>query len=149
MGIIDFVKEAGESLLETVGLSDNPVDSEAIEAKVKENGLQVNDLAVKVNEETASVKGQAETQSDREKTVLVVGNVEGIAKVDDQMTVNKPEPEAQYYTVRSGDSLSKIAKQHYGNANKYFAIFDANRPMLKDPDLIYPGQQLRIPPLNS
>jgi nucleoid-associated protein YgaU len=59
--------------------------------------------------------------------------------------VEKQEPEATYYEVQKGDTLSKIAKQHYGDANKYPAIFEANKPMLKDPDEIYPGQRLRIP----
>ena len=62
------------------------------------------------------------------------------------MTVKKKEPEAKYYTVVKGDSLSKIAKQYYGDAMKYPVIFDANKPMLTDPDKIYPGQVLRIPP---
>ena len=65
------------------------------------------------------------------------------------MTVDQSQPEAQYYTVVRGDTLSKIAKQYYGDANKYPAIFEANKPMLKSPDLIYPGQMLRIPPLND
>ena len=47
----------------------------------------------------------------------------------------------------SGDNLSKIAKKFYGDANKYPVIFEANKPMLKDPNKIYPGQNLRIPPL--
>jgi nucleoid-associated protein YgaU len=50
------------------------------------------------------------------------------------------------YTVEKGDTLSGIAKKMYGNANKYPQIFEANKPMLKDPDKIYPGQVLRIPP---
>ena len=62
------------------------------------------------------------------------------------MTVEAPEPEAQFYTVQSGDTLSKIAKEMYGDAMKYNDIFEANTPMLKDPNLIYPGQVLRIPP---
>ena len=56
-----------------------------------------------------------------------------------------PEAEADFYTVKAGDSLSKIAKEYYGDAMKYPAIFEANKPMLKDPDKIYPGQVLRIP----
>ena len=55
--------------------------------------------------------------------------------------------EAQYYDVKSGDTLSKIAKQFYGDANQYNCILEANRPMLKDADHIYPGQKLRIPAL--
>jgi nucleoid-associated protein YgaU len=73
--------------------------------------------------------------------------VAGVAQVKDMMTVEKKsEPEAQYYTVVSGDTLSKIAKQFYGDANQYQRIFEANRPMLAHPDRIYPGQKLRIPP---
>lgn len=52
------------------------------------------------------------------------------------------------YTVEKGDTLSKIAKAMYGNAGKYPVIFEANQPMLKHPDKIYPGQVLRIPPLD-
>jgi nucleoid-associated protein YgaU len=60
--------------------------------------------------------------------------------------VDAPEPEARFYTVAKGDTLSKIAKAEYGDANAYPAIFEANRPMLSHPDRIYPGQVLRIPP---
>jgi nucleoid-associated protein YgaU len=50
------------------------------------------------------------------------------------------------YEVKSGDSLSKIAKREYGDANAWKAIFEANKDILKDPDKIYPGQKLKIPP---
>jgi nucleoid-associated protein YgaU len=92
-------------------------------------------------------------QAVREKIVLAVGNTTGISKVDDrlQVVVEKAAapkaPEAKYYTVVKGDSLSKIAKAQYGDAMKYPVIFEANKPMLKDPDKIYPGQVLRIPPI--
>ena len=79
---------------------------------------------------------------------MVVGNTEGIATVDDRMTVEIPEPEAQFHTVVKGDYLSKIAKKYYGDAMKYPIIFEANKPMLTDPDKIYPGQVLRIPALD-
>ncbi len=52
------------------------------------------------------------------------------------------------YTVQSGDSLSKIAKKHYGKSGKWRAIYDANRDQLDDPDLIHPGQVLRIPAID-
>ena len=93
--------------------------------------------------------------------MLIAGNTYGVASVDDRLTVAgapaaaaSPEtaapapeaaPEPVYYTVVSGDTLSKIAKEHYGDAMKYPVIFEANRPMLEDPDKIYPGQKLRIP----
>ena len=54
-------------------------------------------------------------------------------------------PEAKTYTVQSGDSLSKIAKQFYGNANAYMKIFEANKDQLSDPNLIKVGQVLKIP----
>jgi nucleoid-associated protein YgaU len=89
----------------------------------------------------------AQDQATREKVVLAAGNVEGVMQVDDQMSVQvNSTPPAQYYTVVSGDNLSKISKQYYGNPNLYNKIFEANQPMLKHPDKIYPGQVLRIPP---
>ena len=99
--------------------------------------------------ETATVTGKAKDQATKEKAVLIAGNVEGIAQVDDQLEVAEKAPEAQFHTVVSGDNLSKIAKKYYGNAMKYPVIFEANKPMLKDPDKIYPGQVLRIPLLES
>ncbi len=145
MGILDFVKDAGDAILKKVGIGDD-VDIEDVKARVTSAGLEVTDLSVEVDDDKAKVGGEAATQTDKEKTVLVVGNTKGIAQVDDQMSVKVPEPQAQFYTVVSGDTLSKIAKEFYGNAGKYPVIFEANRPMLSDPDKIYPGQQLRIPP---
>ena len=54
-------------------------------------------------------------------------------------------PYAQYHLVEKGDTLSKIAKQYYGDARLYPQIFEANRNILSDPDKIYPGQKLLIP----
>jgi len=82
-----------------------------------------------------------------EKVLLCCGNVAGVAKVSNMMSVDHSAPEAKYYTVVSGDNLSKIAQEVYGKASKYPVIFEANKPMLKDPDKIYPGQVLRIPDL--
>ena len=96
--------------------------------------------------QTVTVSGVAPDQQTKEKIVLCCGNVTGVAQVSDLLTVATPADESQYYTVVKGDTLSKIAKQYYGNANAYPAIFEANRPMLSNPDRIYPGQLLRIPP---
>ena len=93
------------------------------------------------------VHGMVDDQAEREKVILAVGNVAGIARVDDRLETKKKAPESQMHTVVSGDTLSKIAKKYYGDAGKYPVIFEANKPMLKDPDKIYPGQVLRIPPL--
>ncbi len=162
MGLFDFVKEAGAKIFG----KDEPeptaqvrnVDPAALE-KMKRNkalqnlvatlGLEVEDLRVEVNGDTAVVHGKVDNQAEREKVVLAVGNVVGIARVDDRLEAVKVEPEAQMHTVVSGDTLSKIARKYYGDAGKYPVIFEANKPMLKDPDKIYPGQVLRIPPLAS
>ena len=93
------------------------------------------------------MSGMAKSQADREKAVLVMGNTKGIAQVDDQITVETPAPEATYYTVQRGDTLSKIAREQYHDASKYPVIFEANRPMLKDPRRSTLVSKLRIPPL--
>jgi len=152
MGLIDFIRNAGEKIFgggeAAAATNDEAVLSKratALEDHVRGLGLAVEDLKIKVADEVAHVKGKVATQAIREKVVLAVGNVEGIAKVDDRLEVTTPEPAARYYTVVKGDTLSKIAKEHYGDANKYPQIFEANKPMLKHPDKIYPGQVLRIP----
>ena len=108
-------------------------------------GIEVKELSLDLVDDSVIIYGEVESQADKEKVILAVGNVEGVATVDDRMTVVTPEPEAVFYEVQKGDTLSKIAKAHYGDWRRYPEIFEANQPMLKDPDLIYPGQMLRIP----
>ena len=164
MGIIDFVSSAGAKLLgkdeeaaaaaPTPTIDVNKVRAVALTRLVKDSKLPVQDLAITVNGDRATVRGTVPDQATREKVVLCCGNAATIASVDDQLTVAQEaaaakEPASQFYTVVSGDTLSKIAKQYYGNANKYQAIFEANRPLLSHPDKIYPGQVLRIPPASA
>lgn len=152
MGLFDFVRDAGKM----IGLGGDEPDPEAanqavadgLVEQVHKNGLKVEDLSITFQDSVATVSGQVENQVEREKVILVVGNTQGVAQVDDRIQVI-PKSQATFYTVKSGDTLSAIAKTHYGNAMKYPVIFEANRPMLKDPDRIYPGQVLRIPPLES
>ena len=115
----------------------------ALKNIVRAMALPIDNLEVNLNGDVVTVHGETSSQADREKTILVLGNVEGIAAVDDRISLVAPP--ATFYEVKSGDSLSKIAKEHYGDAMKYMAIFEANKPMLKDPNEIYPGQVLRIP----
>ncbi len=153
MGLIDFVVNAGKKLFgggEAAAAPSADPDvlskrSGALEKEIQALGLHVEGLKIKVSEHTAFVRGKVKTQADREKVVLALGNVEGIAQVDDGIEVTSPAAAARMYTVKKGDTLSKIAKEHYGDANKYNAIFEANKPMLTHPDKIYPGQVLRIP----
>lgn len=119
----------------------------ALVSEVVNMGLHVENLSADLQGDTAIVYGQVDTQADKEKVILTVGNVDGVASVDDRLEVANPEEDSQFHEVQKGDSLSKIAKHYYGDAMKYPIIFEANKPMLKDPDLIYPGQMLRIPPI--
>ena len=91
------------------------------------------------------VKGKTNDSATAEKIAIALGNTIGVAEVDNQLEADNAEDESNFYTVVSGDTLSKIAKEQYGNANDYMKIFEANKPMLSHPDKIYPGQVLRIP----
>jgi nucleoid-associated protein YgaU len=161
MGIFDFVKDAGENLLEKAGIGVGeaaaatpaapsaepaPDPAQVLARSIELLEIPVQNLKISINGDSLAVSGTSPTQADREKLVLVLGNTRGIARVDDQLSVETPEPESVFHTVEKGDTLSKIAKAHYGDAMKYPVIFEANRPMLEDPDKIYPGQVLRIPP---
>ena len=168
MGIFDFIKEAGEKLgfggedkasdegIEKLGSEVHDEDpalanrmrGNALARRVMAHGFEVEELRVDYDDGTAIVWGSVTDQATRERVILALGNVHGVARVDDRMEVAAPEPEAVLYTVQSGDSLSKIALAHYGDAMKYVAIFEANKPLLENPDLIYPGQVLRLPPLD-
>ena len=152
MGLVSFLKGAGEKVF---GKSDATLEKEKAEAIVKhiqKYDLYVKDLVVTVEGETVTLNGEVSSVLERNRVVVVTGNVEGISAVNDHLVLNIPEPEVvepekQYYTVVKGDYLSKIAKRVYGDAMKYNIIFEANKPMLSDPDKIYPGQVLVIPAL--
>ena len=166
MGLIDFVKDAGEKLFgrgsaqaamaeakadpasAAKAKAANDAAGDAIVAYIKAQNLSATGLTVTFDGASSSVAvyGVAPDQATREKIVLCAGNVAGVSAVKDMMSVDRSEPEAQYYTVKSGDNLSKISKQFYGDPNRYMKIFEANKPMLTHPDKIYPGQMLRIPP---
>lgn len=163
MSIISFFREAGEKLFgkkaqaaqgEAATADPAAIDAAnreaatAIEKYINSMGLTVTGLTVTYDgaKATATVFGIAKDQATKEKVILSAGNIHGVAAVDDKMTVDLSQPESQYYTVVKGDTLSKIAKEFYGDANAYQKIFEANKPMLTHPDKIYPGQNLRIPP---
>lgn len=156
MGLFSFLKSAGAKILgkkaEVVATAEdiaaeNAKQAELLTSVVSSSGIVVEGLSIDVEDDKVTVYGQTSSVSDKEKIILMLGNIEGIASVDDRMSVVEPEPESDFYEVKSGDSLSKIAKTFYGDAMKYPTIFEANKPMLTSPDLIYPGQMLRIPKL--
>lgn len=139
MGIWSFVKDAGSSLFGSAEAATTP-DESALNAEVAKLGADAAGVTVKVEGDTVKVTGTAATPEAQEKIILAVGNVAGVAKVEADV---KEEP--VFYVVVKGDTLSAIAKKTLGNANDYNKIFEANKPLLKDPDHIYPGQSLRIP----
>ena len=144
MGLFDFVKNAGKSLF---GSS----DANAAEAIAKEVGdpTLADKIKVEVDGENVKISGDIPDQATKEKLILAAGNVEGVSKVEEDLTTAQTEPEASFHTVEKGDTLWAIAERSYGNGSKYMAIFEANKPMLEDPDKIYPGQVLRIPPIEG
>lgn len=141
--IFKFAREAGEKFREGIA---NAADG--IKDRIQGHKTEVKDLDVKEEAGKVVLKGTAKTQAEAEKAIIAAGNTPGVGEVESHLDVEEKAPEATFYTVKSGDTLSKIAKEHYGDAMKYPTIFEANRPMLEDPDKIYPGQTLRIPPQN-
>lgn len=148
MGLFSFVKDAGEKLWDSVS-GHKPEDQSAkLKEHLSQAGLtNIENVKIDVKDGVASVSGDTLTQELKEKILLVVGNVAGISSVEDKLTVQQATTsgDTRFYTVKSGDTLSGIAKTMYGNANLYNKIFEANKPMLTHPDKIYPGQVLRIP----
>lgn len=165
MGIFSFAKDIGDKIFhrddakkETESQADANKAPAAGEPsaqsvanlllkRIQQQNLNITNLKVKYNgtTDTAEISGNAETQADREKAIIAIGNVQNVAKVIDNIDIKQDAPESTMYTVKSGDSLSKIAQEVYGSGNEYNKIFEANKPMLSSPDKIYPGQVLRIP----
>ena len=113
-------------------------------------GLDTKDLTVELDGDNVVLKGTAKDQETLEKAVLEVGNKLGIAGVKtDGVKVASAGEESRFYEVKKGDTLWKIAEECYGKGKgaQYNVIFEANTPMLKHPDKIFPGQKLRIPAL--
>ena len=166
MGLMSFIKEAGEKLFNhgeakaaqaAAAAAPSPENkaaanqaaADAISAYIGTQGIDTSGLTLAFDGDTAAVTvdGNVDSQAVKEKILLCCGNVAGVTAVNDMITVSEPADESQWHTVVSGDTLSKIAREYYDDANQYPAIFEANKPMLSSPDKIYPGQMLRIPPL--
>ena len=144
MGFFDFVKDTGKKLF-------GGNDEEAIKKEIEENNetMPFANLEVIKEGDVVTLKGEANNAEDVTKAALIYGNVEGVSKVvfDDVKLKDETPIEEKLYEIQAGDNLSKIAKEFYGDANKYRAIFDANLEVIKDPDKIYIGQKIRIPTL--
>ncbi len=148
MSLFSFLKEAGDKILEALTPDKAEANSEALTKHVRDalTGIDTSKIQVKVEGEKVIATGEASSQEEKEKILLALGNVAGISGVEDQITVTGPVVVAsKFVVVQRGDTLSAISLRVYGDANKYQKIFEANKPMLKDVNKIYPGQSLRIP----
>jgi len=160
MGLFSFIKEAGEKLfgskeVEQAAASSAPnlaqlnqQAGDAIKTYIEKQNLGLSGLNVTFDGASGKVTmdGIAPDQEAAEKAGLAAGNVASVSSVDNNLQYPAGTA-SQYHDVVRGDTLSAIAKQYYGDANKYMVIFEANKPMLSDPNKIYPGQKLRIPAL--
>jgi len=150
MGFFDFVSDAGKKLL---GKDD---DATAIKEEIEGSftDLPVDGLVVGVETPMVTLAGIAQDYPTREKAILIAGNIEGIAQVDADQLVTleqiseenvKEIPEEIFYSIEKGDTLWAIATKFYDDGSKYTHIVDANLEVIKNADLIYPGQAIRIP----
>ena len=139
MGLLDFMKNVGANVFG--GGKDEAVEVENL--LKTELGDNITHLTVQHEDGTVTLTGVCSDDATREKAILLAGNIKGVGQVNSDAF--KAVEKTEYYTIKSGDSLSKIAKKYYGDAMKYKQLFSANKEVIKDPDLIYPGQQIRIP----
>ncbi len=150
MGFFDFISDTGKKVL------GNGNDAQAVKEEIESSfdELPVDGLTVEVNGDTITLAGIAKDYPTREKVILIAGNIEGIAKVNADQLITMEQiseenvreiPEEIFYTIEKGDNLWGIATKFYDDGSKYTHIVDANIEVIKDADLIYPGQTIRIP----
>lgn len=151
MSLLSFLKDAGEKIF---GSSDNAHDrsQKATEHVRHYNIPGANNITISYGDDgVATVTGECDSEAVKRMVLVAAGNIAGVEEVSDQLVVKDTDhgtpstEDSQLYTVKSGDTLSKIAEHFYNDANQYQVIFEANKPMLLDPDKIYPGQTLIIP----
>ena len=167
MSLFGFVKDIGRKLF-----NKDEEAAAAIKKHIEANNPGVTGLQVTFDQSIVGLGGECASAEAFQKCVLMAGNVKGVVDVyTNNLTVTAsapdivaPEPvaalaaaapaqqmvpqtkvEVEYYVIKAGDTLSKIAKQFYGNANLYPKLFDANKEVIEHPDKIFPGQKIRIP----
>jgi nucleoid-associated protein YgaU len=147
MGLFKFIKDAGAKIFGSSPAQAASADT--LQKELANHGLPAN-VQLAVNGDKVSVSGAAMTTEEAEKIILALGNTVGVGEVESNLIVNNEVAASTMYTVQKGDTLWKIAEQHYGKGKgaKYTEIVKANTPPVKNPDLIMPGWVLRIPPLS-
>jgi hypothetical protein len=139
-GLFDFVKDVGRKIF---GAGDDPAAK--IKAEIEKDNPGVKNLGVTYKDGKVALTGNGAADA-LQKAVLMAGNILGVGEVKiEGAQAAAVDDGTQYYVIKSGDTLSAIAKQFYGDANKYPKIFEANREVIKDANLIFPGQKIRIP----
>ncbi|GFM82471.1 peptidoglycan-binding protein LysM [Pseudomonas cichorii] len=147
MSLFSFLKDAGKNILDALTPGNANAD-EVLKKHISEVGLGNPNVQITLDGSKVTVTGEVSSQEEKEKILLALGNISRVDTVDDQLTLAAGAPAtaaARFVTVEKGDTLSAISKRVYGDPNQYQKIFEANKPMLKDVNHIYPGQQLRIP----
>ena len=140
MGLFDFAKNIGNKLFGKEADAE-----EKIREHIEKDNPGIKDLKVSYDDGVVSLSGTADEPAAMEKAVLMAGNVKGVAEVKaDELSAPEMVEEIEYYVIQKGDTLSALAKKYYGNASAYPRIFEANREVIKDPDLIFVGQKIRI-----
>ena len=148
MGILDFLSKKSPAAPAPAGATETTAaPADALKAEIVNHGLDASRINIAVDGSTVTLTGGAATTADAEKIALAVGNTKGVTKVVNNIAADAPHQDSGFYTVKSGDTLWKIAEESYGHGQgaKYQQIFEANRPLLKNADSIFPGQVLRIP----
>lgn len=144
MGLFDFARDIGKKIF---GKEDEA--PAALEQHINEDNPGVNGLKVEVKDGVATLSGEAQSAEALEKAVLMAGNAMGIQEVKaDGMNIadgSQIAGEDEFYIIKKGDTLWKIAEHAYGNGSKYTKIVEVNREVIKNADLIFPGQKIRIP----
>jgi nucleoid-associated protein YgaU len=144
MGLFDFVKEIGRKIFPPEAKPEDAATK--IQHEIEAANLGINGLKVAYADGKCSLSGECPTAEAMQKAVLIAGNIQGVSEVNiSALTVPQPKEKVEYYVIVKGDTLSAIAKKYYGDANKYPRIFEANREVIKDANLIFPGQKIRIP----
>lgn len=141
MGLFDFAKDIGNKIF-----GNEKEAPEKIKEHIEQDNPGINNLEISVENGVANIKGETDDPSAFEKVILMAGNILGISEVRADEVVTPPQTvEVKFYEIVKGDSLWKIAQNFYDDGNQYHKIFEANREVIKDPDLIFPGQKIRIP----